>query len=240
MSGSHYIALSGLRTRADQLDRLAADLANIGTAGYKGERDTTAAAERNTFDRILRSAVDTTSGGRKIDLTDGVLASTGRPLDLALDGEGFFVVETPGGPRYTRNGHFTLDADRRLVTEDGFAVLGADGPITLGDGDVLVDAEGNVFAGETKAGRLSVVTFAAPGELLRDGGSRLQAGAQPPIPVEHPRITSGSLEQSNVSVSERLAQLTTVSRGFEALQKALSMLMNDVDGRAIDHLGRRT
>lgn len=239
MSGSQYIALSGLRARVDELDRLAADIANVGTAGYKGERDTTAAVERPAFDRALQSAIDTTHGGRRIDMTNGALASTGRPLDVALDGDGFFVVDTPHGPRYTRNGHFTIDAERRLITEDGLQVAGSEGPITIGEGEIRVDGDGTIWAGSTKAGRLAVVTFDDPGQLLRDSGSRLRAGDQEAKPVEKPVVRAGTLEQSNVSVADRLAQLTTVSRGFEALQKSISMLMNDVDGRAIDSLGRR-
>ena len=239
MSGSQYIALSGLRARVDELDRLATDIANVGTAGYKGERDTTAAAERATFDRMLQSAIDTTHGGRRLDMANGALAATGRPLDVALEGTGFFQVDTPNGPRYTRNGHFTIDAERRLITEDGLPVAGTDGPITIGDGDIRVEVDGSIWAGQTKAGKLSVVTFDDPSALLRDTGSRLRSDKQEAKPVDTPVIRSGSLEQSNVTVAERLAQLTTVSRGFEALQKSISMLMNDVDGRAIDHLGRR-
>jgi flagellar basal body rod protein FlgG len=239
MSGSQYIALSGLRARIDELDRLAADIANVGTAGYKGERDTTAAAARPTFDQALQSAIDTTFGGRRLDLTDGALAPTGRPLDVALDGPGFFVVETAGGPRYTRNGQFTLDADRRLVTGQGDAVQGTDGPIVIGEGDIRIDGDGTVSAGTTKAGRIAVVDFPDPGALVRDQGSGLRAEGQTPAAVASPVLRAGTLEQSNVSVADRLAQLTSVSRGFEALQKAISMLMNDVDGRAIDQLGRR-
>ena len=239
MSGSQYIALSGLRARIDELDRLAADIANVGTAGYKGERDTTAAALRPAFDQALQSAIDTTFGGRRLDLSEGALAPTGRPLDIALDGPGFFVIETPHGPRYTRNGHFTLDADRRLVTEQGHPVQGADGPIVIGDGDIRVDGNGTVWAGTTKAGRIAVVDFPDPEGLVRDQGSALRAEGQTPTAVDTPVLRGGALEQSNVSVADRLAQLTTVSRGFEALQKSISMLMNDVYGRAIDQLGRR-
>jgi len=104
---------------------------------------------------------------------------------------------------------------------------------------IRVDSDGSVWAGDSKAGRLSVVKFADPGQLLRDSGSRLRALNQEAQPVEAPAIRAGSLEQSNVSVAERLAELTTVARGFEALQRSISMLMNDVDGRAIDNLGRR-
>jgi len=239
MSGSQYIALSGLRARVDELDRLATDIANIGTAGYKGEREARASAERPSFEDALQTAVDTTVGGRKLDMRDGAITPTGRPLDVATDGRGFFVVDTPAGPRYTRNGHFTLDRERRVITEDGHLVQGADGPITIGEGEVRVDADGTVWGGLTRAGKLAVVDFPDPSSLKRDQGTLLRADGQAPTPIEDTTIRAGALEQSNVSVADRLAELTTVSRGFEALQKAISMLMNDVDGRAIESLGRR-
>jgi flagellar basal body rod protein FlgG len=239
MSGSQYIALSGLRARVDALDRLASDIANIGTAGYKGERDARAVAERPSFDAALQTAIDTTHGGRRLDTRTGAVIGTGRPLDVAAEGDGFFVVETSAGPRYTRNGHFGMDAERRLITAEGQLVGGADGPITLGEGEVRVESDGTVWAGDTRAGRLAVVRFADPGALVRDQGTLLRAEGQTATPVAAPVVHGGALEQSNVSVAERLAELTTVSRGFEALQKAISMLMNDVDGRAIDQLGRR-
>jgi flagellar basal body rod protein FlgG len=84
-----------------------------------------------------------------------------------------------------------------------------------------------------------VVDFADAGSLRHERGARLFAGGQTATPIEAPVVRAGSLEQSNVLVADRLAQLTNVSRGFEAMQKAMSVLMNDVDGRAIEHLGRR-
>ncbi|MEO8481925.1 MAG: flagellar hook basal-body protein [Acidobacteriota bacterium] len=239
MSGSQYIALSGLRARADELDRVATDIANIGTAGYKGERESRAVAERPQFDAALQTAIDTTFGGKRLDSTDGAITTTGRSLDVAIDGKGLFVVNTAQGDRYTRNGHFTLDSDRRLVTEDGDPVLGKGGPITLGPGEVRIDSDGTVWSGETRAGQLSLVTVADPGLMEHDHGTLLSANGQTPSALDNVQVHGGSLEQSNVSVADRLAQLTSVSRGFEALQKAISMLMNDVDGKAIDNLGRR-
>ena len=239
MSGSQYIALSGLRARVDELDRLAADLANIGTVGYKSTRDAKAAAERDVFDTALQTAIDTTHGGRRLDTTAGALAATGRPLDLAIDGNGFFVINTPNGPRYTRDGSFDIGKDRQLVTREGLVVEGTSGPITLGDGDVRVDRDGTIWTGTTKAGQLAVVSFADPGALVHEHGALLRADHQTPTDVESPDVASGSLEQSNVSMADRMASLTTVSRGFEALQKAISLMMNDMTGRAIDQLGRR-
>jgi flagellar basal body rod protein FlgG len=242
MSGSQYIALSGLRARVDELDRIATDIANIGTSGYKGERQSRVAAERASFDASLQTAIDTTLGGTRLDTRDGAVAPTGRPLDLAIDGPGFFVVETTQGDRYTRNGHFTLDAARRLVTEDGSLVKGTDGPITLSatDGEINVDADGSVWTGVTKAGQIAVVEFADPGRMTREQGTLLGAGGQTAVAVAAPVVQPGALEQSNVSVADRLAAMTSVSRGFEALQKAMSLLMNDIDGKAIEQLGRRS
>ena len=240
MSGSQYIALSGLRARVDDLDRLASDIANVGTAGYKGERQTNASAMRAAFDTELQTAIDTTYGGRALDARTGAIASTGRSLDVAVEGKGFFVVSTSGGDRYTRNGHFGLNADRQLITEDGSVVQGQGGqPITLGPGDVRIDQDGSIWAGTSQSGKLRVVEFDKPSALNQESASRLRADGQTATDVESPIVQAGSLEQSNVSVSDRLAELTTVSRGFEALQKAISLMMNDIDGRAIDSLGRR-
>src|SRR5262245_45841603 len=204
MSGSQYIALSGLRARVDELDRLAADIANVGTAGYKGERDAQAAAARASFDRALETAIDTTFGGRRLDLTPGAIAPTGRPLDVAFDGPGFVVVNTAAGPRYTRNGHFTLDTNRQLVTEDGAAIQGADGPITVGDGELRIDEDGTVWAGASRAGRISIVEFDNPGQLVRDQNNLLRADGQTPTASEKTIVRPGALEQSNVSVADRL------------------------------------
>src|SRR5690606_26820022 len=133
-------------------------------------------------------------------------------------------------------------AERRLVTEDGWIVKGVDGPITLGDreGELNVDADGTVWNGVTRAGQLAVVEFGDPGRLTREQGTLLGAGGQTPTVVVAPAVHAGALEQSNVSMADRLATLTSVSRGFEALQKSISMIMNDVDGRAIEQLGRRS
>src|SRR5262245_48513423 len=118
MSGSAYIALSGLRSRVDDLDRLADDIANVGTAGFKGKREARAAAERAVFDDTLQTAIDTTYGGQKLDVSAGAFAMTGRELDVAIEGDGYFVLDTPSGQRYTRNGHFTMGADKKLMAED--------------------------------------------------------------------------------------------------------------------------
>jgi flagellar basal-body rod protein FlgF len=240
MAGGAYVALSGLRARMDHLDRLATDIANAGTSGYKAERATTTAAERPSFDRALQSAVDVAPGPGRYDFRAGSIAPTGRDLDVALNGPGFFVVQTPGGPRYTRNGHFDRAADGTLVTEDGMSVLGESGAIQLGKGDLSIDPDGNVRTGATVSGKLQVVNFTDTTSLAREGNSRfLTSDPTQATAVKNPEVQSGALEKSNVSMVERIAELTEVTRTFEALQKGISVLMNDIDGRAITELGRR-
>ena len=131
MAGGTYAALSGLRTRMEQLDRLASDIANAKTAGYKAERVTLNAAERPDFGRALQSAIDVAPGPGHLDFRPGSMEKTGRDLDFAIEGRGFFVVDTPQGARYTRNGNFQLAADGTVTTADGHAVQTADGPLKL-------------------------------------------------------------------------------------------------------------
>ena len=238
MAGSQYIALSGMRARLDQLDRLAADIANVGTAGYKSERAADAQADRPQFNTVLQSAIDVSTGDRRLDVSPGTMASTGRDLDFAIEGNGFFVVDTPAGERYTRNGHFSRSNEGTLVTDDGSEVQGADGPIKLGKGDIDVDPDGTIKAGGVTAGKLKVVTFDNPAGLAAESGARLRAVTAVPVDMAKPNVRVGALEQSNVSVVDRVAELTGVTRSFEALQKAMSLMVNDIDGRAIDQLGR--
>lgn len=240
MAGGAYTALTGLQARLAQLDRLAADLANVGTAGYKGERGTTATAERLDFAGVLRSAIDTTPSVGHTDFRRGTLEPTGRDLDFAIEGRGFFVVETPAGPRFTRNGHFDRLADGSLVTTDGFAVLGEDGPIRLPDGPVTVEPDGSLSGATGTIGRLQVVDFNDNEGLIREGTARFAApDGVVPAPVEAAVVRGGSLEGSNVSLVERMVELTAVTRSFEALQRGVRTLMVDIDGRAISELGRR-
>lgn len=240
MAGGAYVALSGLRTRLDQLDRVAADLANAGTAGYKSEKVTTIASERPTFSRALQSAVDVVAGPGRLDFRNGQVSPTGRDLDMALQGRGFFEVQTEAGPRYTRNGQFQRRSDGVLTTADGDAVMGEGGPITLGPGQISVQPDGTIRTGATVAGKLNVVEFADVTKLRREDAGRFRYdGTTAPTRAVGTTIEGSAIEQSNVSVVDRMVQLTDVGRSYEALQRGITVLMNDIDGRAITELGRR-
>ena len=245
MPGGIYVALSGMRHYAEQLDQIASDIANTSTSGYKSERSTGVASERPSFSKALQAAIDVAPGEKSIDFRSGSINGTGRDLDFALDGRGFFVLETPEGLQYTRNGHFKTTTDGTLVTADGFAVqgeIGADeyGPLVLPGGQVSVEADGTVLIDGLPSGKFRVADFEDYRVLSREDGGRFSTseGVTPSVATEV-ELRGGALEDSNVSMAEQLVQVAEVARTFEALQRGLSVLMNDIDGRAIAELGRR-
>jgi flagellar basal-body rod protein FlgF len=238
MAGGYYTALSGMRTRMEQLERLSSDIANASTPGYKAERASSEQADRPSFDNVLRSAVDVVSTESRTDFRPGSLTTTNGPMDVAIEGQGFLTVQTAYGPRYTRNGHLLRGAGGVLSTDEGDAVLGADGPITIGQGLIEIDSDGTVREGKAAVGTLKVVDFAPGTRLERDGGSRFFTAAEPQA-IEKPTFSSGTLEQSNVNLVERVAELSEVSRNYQTLLKGVQILMNDIDRGAITELGRR-
>ena len=147
MPGGAYTALSGMQSRLDALDRLASDIANLDTAGYKSARASQYAAARD-FDMALQSAVDVSRGGTRTDFSPGTITSTGGDLDVAIDGQGFFAIQSEGVVRYTRSGNFTRRTDGVLATMKGEPVLDEKlKPIKVGTGPLAIDADGTVMVG---------------------------------------------------------------------------------------------
>ncbi len=234
MQNAIAIALSRQMVLTRQLEITANNIANMNTAGYR--------AERAQFREFLHrpAAPDTTGTGELSmvidqavvrDLRPGPVAPTGNPLDIALQGDGYLVVETPTGPRYSRSGHLAIDLDRRLVDASGLPVQGADGqPIVLppgtgaititGTGDVSVRIEG-VAGGagqDIPAGRLRLVRFADPQEPKPLGGG-LHVSNQVPEPAPDTTIVQGMVEQSNVQPIVEVTTMIEVQRQYASTQK---------------------
>ncbi len=241
MAGGTYSALSGLQTRLAQLDRIASDIANAGTAGYKTERVPTVESRRPDFGQVLQTAIDVAAAPGLVDFRGGSLQTTNRDLDVALDGKGFFEIDTAQGVRYTRNGQFSRRPDGTIVTADGAVVRGEGGvPVVVaGQGAIAFEPDGTVRAGGVLAGKLKIVDFGDYVGLRREGAHFRADGVAATAAPAASRVLGGTLEASNVQLAERMVQLTEVSRAFEALQRGITTLMNDVDGRAITELGRR-
>jgi flagellar basal-body rod protein FlgF len=170
----------------------------------------------------------------------GPLRDTGNPLDLALEGPGFFAVETPGGVRYTRAGSFRLDAEGYLTDQTGYRVLGVDGPIQVGQAaTVAVGQDGSVFADGVLVGTLLVVDFADPNTELRKEGANLFAPQEEaaPLAAEGTRVAQGTLEGSAVNVVESLVRLIELQRAYEASQRVVRSYDETLD-RTVNDLAR--
>lgn len=163
-----------------------------------------------------------------LDLSQGELRPTGNPLDLAISGRGFFVVETPSGQRYTRGGSFAVDRDGFLVTRSGHRVMGQGGPIQLGPGavQVVVNEQGEVILNGEHVGTLMVVDFPQGTELAYEGGGLIRAEGEPQE-ARGFSVKQGFLEKSNVSPVEEMVKLLLISRSFESYQKALQLHLEE-------------
>jgi len=170
----------------------------------------------------------------------GPLRDTGNPLDLALEGPGFFAVETPAGVRYTRAGSFRLDAEGYLADQTGNRVLGVDGPIQVGQAaTVAIGQDGSVHADGVLVGTLLVVDFADPNAELRKEGANLFAPQEGAVPLaaEGTRVAQGTLEGSAVNVVESLVRLIELQRAYEASQRVVRSYDETLD-RTVNDLAR--
>jgi len=177
---------------------------------------------------------------RSRDLTQGALHETGNDTDLALDGPGYFKVETPQGVRYTRNGQFQLNPDRQLVTQQGYLVLGKNGPITLNsiDQKFYIDLEGGIHMDNSLGDQLAVVDFPNPQALALQGGNFYAAtsesgGETTPITT---KVRQGEVESSNFDPTSEVVQLVNIQRSFEAYLKVLDTFTTK-DQKVIELVG---
>lgn len=244
MHSSIQVAYTGLKAQMDALDTLANNLANANATGFKEQK-----SFFTTFNRMMESpdvsqleaAINNeVSAESTLNLTDGSLLETRRDLDVALTGNGFFTVETPAGIRYTRNGNLTTNAKSVLCTADGFPVLGEHGKIVLNPGKVTINQDGDVLVDDVRVDRLKLAAFDNGTALLSEGRSLFfpASGAQPAKPASGLMVRQGYQEQSNVNPMLATVRMVEILRHFEAIQKSISLIFNDMDAKAIERLGR--
>jgi flagellar basal-body rod protein FlgF len=220
MNRGLYVAASGMIAQQARQDQLSNDLANAATPGYKPDRT----AQRAFGELLVRNVtgdqtVGTMAAGvrledQTVDLRPAPLRQTDEPLDLAIDGEGYFGVRTADGVRYTRNGRFATGADGTLVDQQGNAVLGRDGnPLRL-------QADGTVDTATVGVFDLNAVAKAGDGQFT--GTAAGQAAG---------RVRSGALEGSGVDAARTMVEMMANLRAYEAGQKAITTI-DDTLGRA--------
>ena len=241
MQDSMYSALFGALSNEHRMNSISNNLANVNTTGYKKDE----LAFKDTFimfahDQIMEPVATVRSkklfpepihiakprlAVSKTDFSQGSKKVTGDPLDLALNGEGFFKLQTPDGEYVTRNGHFRQTADGTMVSEQGWPVLGLNGPIVLPAGaQITVADDGQVFDGNVAIDQLQLVTYDNLDVLEKRGRNLFQlrpgetAGE---IPAGNVSVSQGYLETSNVEVVTEMVNMIEAQRQFEAYTKVM-------------------
>jgi flagellar basal-body rod protein FlgF len=237
MENALLVGLSRQMALTHELDVIANNIANINTTGYKAdnamfEEYLMPRASDQSFigqDRRIRYVEDRASW---IDMSQGAIQQTGNPLDVAISGSGYFVVQTPNGQqRYTRNGAFSINGAGQLVTSDGNQVIGDSGPIsfqstdhdvTISRSGIITVREGNSTA-DSQRGNLQLVNFVQTQLLQKDGGSTFEApaGVTPdPVPA-NTYVVQGAIEKSNVNGVSAMARLIEITRSYTDIANIL-------------------
>ena len=221
MDNIGYVGLSRQSGLMREMNAIANNIANVSTTGYRREGMVFSEYVKatGTNDPSLSIA---TMGHRFVDLSAGEIKTTESPLDFAIDGEGFFLVESPDGPRLTRAGAFTLNAEGEIITQDGRRVLDEGGGALIvppGTSAIAAAPDGSLSADGQPVGRLGVVT-ADPAFLVREGDNVFHA-QQGYEPVDNPKVRQNAVESSNVDAVLEIANLIEVQRTYEMSQRFL-------------------
>lgn len=241
-------AASGMRARLESLDLLANNVANASTGGYKADREFYSlyvAPENASPESGDPPSTMPVIERHWTDLSQGVIQATGNSLDLALSGKGFFAVQGPGGPLYTRNGSFHLAADGRLMTAEGYPVRGATNtPLVLQNSrPIEISNDGTVSQDGNVIGQLGIVDFTSSADLTKQGNNYFRvsgpAAAGSPTGPAPAGVTveQGKLEASNSGTADAAVRLIGIMRQFEMLQKAVS-LGADMSKQAIEQVAK--
>ena len=245
MNSGIYTAYSGMQAQANALDVLANNLANVNTPGFK---------EEQTFFTLLQESVHEAENQNPLNAAinnpvtvqstfsneKGSTVNTYRDLDIAIEGDGFLVIQAPQGIRYTRNGNLHMNSLGILTTSEGFPVLSSENkPINLGPGKVQIGERGDIKLDETDVDRLKLVRFENLSYLEKEGSSLFNSRKGQDIELESDaKVRAGFLEQSNVNPVQAVVRMVSILRNFEAIQKSMNLITNDMNKKAIETLSR--
>ena len=244
MDSGYYAALTGLMARTQALDTAAANLANAQTPGYRAEREyfRSVLLGPDAADSQLGQVLNNYGllGGDRLSLGQGGLQQTGNPLDLAIEGQGFFAVQTAHGVRYTRDGSFHRSQAGLLVTPAGEPVLSAAGkPISVPPGDVAVGADGVLSVAGGAVATVGVFTFPANTQLTAEGANRYVApSGVTPQAAQDMTVRQGEIESANEDAVQGTLDLVVMQRQAEMMQKALTLFHTEFNKFATEDLPR--
>lgn len=244
MDSGYYAAMTGLVARTQALDTAAANLANAQTPGYRAEREffRSALLGVDALDSQLGRTVNNFGllGGDRLNLGQGALQQTGNSLDLAIEGQGFFEVQTANGPRFTRDGGFHRARNGQLVTAAEEPVLSTQGqPIPVPPGEVTVGADGALSVSGGLVATVGVFTFPAGAQLTPEGANRYIAPRSvTPVVSKDASVHQGAIESANQDVVQGTLDLIVMQRQAEMMQRALTVFHTEFNKFATEDLPR--
>lgn len=229
------------------MENVTTNITNVETTGYKKNYLVTHSFDEVLLNRIQdaqyigwKSPVGNLTFGTLVDqkfmdFTQGSFEETGRSTDLGLAGDGFFVVETPAGERYTCAGALALTVDGYITDPNGNYLLGQNGRINVGTSDFKVNEDGGVYVDGFYVDTIRTVSF-EDNNTLRSQGSNLYFATGAPIEGSNAAIMQGFVENSNVSTAREMVDMLTVYRAYETNQKILTMT-DETLGKAVNEIG---
>jgi flagellar basal-body rod protein FlgF len=239
-------AASGVRARIESLDMLANNIANASAPGFKADREFFGlylSAEAADSPAGTTPAVLPVIERQWTDFTQGSITPTGNPLDLALNGKGFFVANSPSGPIFTRDGSFRISKQGALETLDGYTIQGQNGkPIQLDSSKpVDISPDGMVRQDGQDISQIALVDFPDPAALAKRGNNyfRMDISTVQPAPAAKAEIQQGRLEAANSQPAESAVRLVNIMRQFESLQKAIT-IGNEMNRQAVQEVAKVT
>jgi flagellar basal-body rod protein FlgF len=243
MDSGLYAACTALMARSEALDLVANNLANASTSGYRAQHNTFRSLLASSSGKPLSVLNEATNdygvlGGSRVDLSQGGMERTGNELDFGIEGSGFFVVQTPAGRVFTRNGSFQVSRQGQLITSSGDPVMGDTGAIQVIGGPVSVSSDGTISVNGAAAGKLKLVEFPAGTPLQSIGSAYYSAPSGLDTAATNAHVHQGMLEASNVNAVQSAVELVTLQRYAELMQRALSTFHKDFDKTAADELPR--
>ena len=232
MNRGIYPPLAGAITLEQRLEVLSHNIGNVQTTGFKKDKPIFATVLGQTSSPSV-AGIDLfpMMNGLPPDRSQGVLAHTGETLDVALQGEGFLVAETPDGLRYYRGGKLHLNSDGNLVTHKGDPLVGKKGPIKLPPGEIVIDSRGNISVNNVGVDTLRLDKI-SEGDNTQKIGDLYWTVPKKPIRARDTTVHQGMLEKSNVNPSLDMVELIKVTREYEQMQKAIRA-MDEMASQAI-------
>jgi flagellar basal-body rod protein FlgG len=255
-----YIAASAAISETKRIDVISNNIANVNTSGFKKDTMIT-----ESFPNILMKRIGATdyrdiaarapitskigyigkmNNGVRVDevftnFEQGSISTSGNPLDVALQGKGFFSVETPNGERYTRSGEFTLDSEGFITTKEGYKVQGQNGPIQVDGENIIINEDGQVFSDGIEIDALKLVDFNDYALLKKEGDALYidLSGGAGNMKESEGLVLQGSFEASNVNSVKMMVEMITMLRSYEANQKVIKT-HDELLGKSVNEIGR--